>query len=142
MPTAEYTTTINRAPADVFAFVANGLNATKWRPGVLDIALVSGSGVGTIYRQGVKGPMGRRIAADYEITTYEPARRLAFKAIAGPVRPSGDFRLEPVGSGTRLTFSLAAELSGLKRLFMGRMVQQTMTAEANAIENLKRVMET
>ena len=87
--------------------------------GILDIAHVSGSGVGSTYKQGVKGPGGRRIDADYRITTYEPNSRLAFEAIAGPVRPAGEYLLEEVDGGTRLTFTLNAELGGNKRFFMG-----------------------
>ena len=141
MPSAEHQVTIARPVADVFTFVADGLNGPKWRPGVLDIALVSGSGSGSVYRQGVKGPGGRRIAADYEITVYEPNRRLAFRTIAGPVRPSGEFGFDEVDGGTRLTFTLGAELSGLKKLLMGGSVQKTMNAEVAATERLKQVLE-
>jgi carbon monoxide dehydrogenase subunit G len=141
MPSASNTTTIGRPPADVFAFVADGLNASRWRPGVLDIALTSGSGLGAVYRQGVKGPGGRRIAADYEITGYEPDRSLSFRAIAGPVRPTGDYRLEAVPEGTRITFSLDAELSGIKKLLMGGAVQKSMDAEVASLATLKGVLE-
>jgi uncharacterized protein YndB with AHSA1/START domain len=83
MPSARRTVTIQRPAADVFAYVANGLNGSNWRAGVLDIERVSGAGAGEIYRQGVRGPMGRRMTADYEVTAFEPDRRLEFKAIAG-----------------------------------------------------------
>jgi hypothetical protein len=88
----------------------------------------------------VKGPGGRRIDADYRVTAYAPNRRLAFEAIAGPVRPTGDFLLDEVAAGTRLTFSLQAELSGIKKLLMGGAVQKTMEAEVAATERLKRVL--
>jgi carbon monoxide dehydrogenase subunit G len=142
MPSASHRLIIGRSPADVFAFVADGLNGPKWRPGVIDVALVSGSGVGAIYKQGVKGPGGRRIDADYRVTSFEPNRRLAFVAIAGPVRPSGEFVLEEVAEGTRMTFSLDAELGGIRRLLMGRAVQKTMDAEMDATERLKEILET
>ena len=86
--------------------------------------------------------MGRRIAADYEITVFEPNRRLEFQAIAGPVRPHGRYDFEAVNGGTRLTFALDAELSGLRKLLMGSAVQKTMDAEVMALDNLERVMET
>jgi hypothetical protein len=54
----------------------------------------SGQGVGAVYRQSVHGPGGRRIAADYQVTAYQPATLLAFKTIAGPVRATGEFRLQ------------------------------------------------
>jgi uncharacterized protein YndB with AHSA1/START domain len=141
MPEARHQVTIRRPAADVFAFIADGLNGPKWRSGILDISHVSGSGVGATYKQGVKGPGGRRIAADYRITAYEPDTRLAFEAIAGPVRPTGEYVLEAVEGGTRLTFALQAELSGIKKLLMGGAVQKTMDSEVGATERLKGVLE-
>ena len=141
MPSAQHSVTIQRPVGDVFAFVADGLNGPKWRPGILDIAHMSGEGVGATYKQGVKGPGGRRIAADFEVTASEPNRRLAFRAVAGPVRPNGEYRFEAAGSGTKLSFALEAELGFLKNLVMGGAVQRTMDAEVQAIERLKRVLE-
>lgn len=141
MPSATRTVTIQKPPSDVFAFVADGTTASQWRSGVLDVAHVSGSGVGAVYRQGVKGPGGRRVAADYEVTAYEPPRRLAFRAIAGPVRPVGEYRLEPVPGGTQLTFNLEAQLGLIQGLLMSGMVQKTMDAEMAALDRLKAVLE-
>ena len=59
MLSAEREVTIARPVAEVFAFVADGLNAPSWRPGVMDISLASGTGLGAVYKQGVKGPGGR-----------------------------------------------------------------------------------
>ena len=133
MPAATHTTTI-AAPIDrVFAFVADGANATRWRPGVLDVQHVSGTGVGATYKQGVKGPGGRRVDADYVVTAFEPDRRIAFKATAGPVRPVGEYVFEDLGGSTRVTMSLSAE-SGWKALLMGGAVQKTMDAEVRTIE--------
>ena len=141
MPSASNTITIRRPIDEVFAFVADGLNGPKWRPGILDIAHASGDGVGAVFRQGVRGPGGRRIAADYEITAFDPPNRLAFKAIAGPVHPSGEYRLTEADGATKLTFSLDVSLSGWKRLVMSRSVQQTMDAEVAALERLRAVLE-
>jgi uncharacterized membrane protein len=141
VPSASHSVTINRAASEVFAFVADGENAPSWRSGVLDVQRVSGQGVGAVYRQGVRGPGGRRVAADYEVTAYEPERRMAFKTIAGPVRPTGEFRLQAADGATILTLSLRADLGGVKRLLMSGMVQKTMDAEVAAIENVKRILE-
>lgn len=141
MPEARHQVTIQRPAGEVFAFIADGLNGPKWRTGIVDIALISGTGLGATYKQGVKGPGGRRIDADYRITAYEPDRHLAFEAIAGPVRPTGDYLLEPTPGGTDLTFSLQAELGGIKKLLMGGAVQKTMDAEVAATERLKQLLE-
>ena len=139
MPSAEHSVTIARPVDEVFAFVADGLNGPRWRPGVLDVALASGSGVGAVYKQGVKGPGGRRILN--RVTALDPGRRLAFEAIAGPVRPTGEYRFEQVDGSTRLTFALQAELGGIKKLLMGGAVQRTMDAEVAATERLKELLE-
>jgi uncharacterized membrane protein len=141
MPSAERTITINRPVDEVFTFVADGRNAKLWRSGVLDVDLVSGQGLGARYSQGVKGPGGRRIPADYEITAFVPNERIDFRATAGPVRPEGSFTFESLGGGTVLTFSLRAELSGWKRLVMGGAVQSTMNAEMGALDTLRDLLE-
>jgi uncharacterized protein YndB with AHSA1/START domain len=141
MPSAQHQVTIDRPVSEVFSFVADGETATRWRPGVIDIAHVSGTGAGAVYRQGVKGPGGRRIAADYEVTAYEPDRRLAFRAIAGPVRPTGEYRFQASNGATTVTFALEATLGGWKKLLMSRAVQTTMDAEVRNLDRLKAILE-
>ena len=141
MPEARHQVTIRRPRSEVFSFIADGLNGPRWRSGIVDIALVAGSGLGATYKQGVKGPGGRRIDADYRVTAYEPDSRLAFEAIAGPVRPAGEYLLDEVDGGTRLTFALRAELRGIKKLLMGGAVQKTMDDEVEATERLKALLE-
>ncbi len=141
MPAAIRSVTIGRPIGDVFAFIADGEQCPRWRTGVLDIKRVSGEGVGTRYAQGVRGPMGRRIAADYEITAFEPARRIEFQTTAGPVRPHGRYDFEATDGGTRLTFALDATVGGVRKLLMGSMVQRTMDAEVAALDKVKQILE-
>lgn len=141
MPSAQHSVSIRRPVGDVFRFVADGENAKRWRPGVLDVSRQSGDGLGAIYRQGVKGPGGRRIAADYQVTAFEPDHRIAFQAIAGPVRPRGEYRFATDGDGTTISLALDAELTGLKRWVMSRAVQSTMDSEVRNLEALKKILE-
>jgi uncharacterized membrane protein len=141
VPQAEHAVTIARPVEKVFAFVADGERGTTWRSGVLEIRHVSGEGVGSRYRQVVAGPMNRRVDADYEITAFEPNRLIEFQTVAGPVRPRGRYVFEPAGDSTRLTFSLDAQLSGIRGLLLGSAVARTMTAEVRALDRLKTVLE-
>ena len=141
MPYAERTISIRRPIDQVFRFLADGRTATQWRSGVIDVSKASGEGVGAVYRQVVRGPGGRAVDADYEITALEQDRRIAFRTIAGPVRPEGEFALEPMGDATILTFTLDAKLSGWKRLLLGGLVQSTMNAEMAALTQLQEVLE-
>ena len=141
MPAAERTIVISRPVAEVFEYVADGTKAMAWRPAVLDVERIDGSGPLSTYRQGVKGPGGRRIAADYEVYDVETNRRIAFRAIAGPVRPTGEYRFEDDDGATQVTFSLSAQLGWLKGLLIGGSVQSSMDAEVAALDNLKRILE-
>ena len=141
MPSAERTVSIRRPVDQVFRFLADGRTATQWRSGVLDVSKTSGEGLGAVYRQTVRGPGGRAIDADYEITAFEPDKQIAFRAIAGPVRPTGSFDFEAMGDATILTFKLDVELGGWKRLVMRRPVQSTMDAEMAALDRLQELLE-
>jgi uncharacterized protein YndB with AHSA1/START domain len=144
MPQATYSVTIERPIDAVFAFVANGEQAKRWRPSVRDIVRAGGTadgGVGTRYLQGVKGPLRRRISADFDITVYEPNKLLEFQTVSGPARPHGRYEFAQVEGGTRVTFSLDTELTGLRKLLMERSVQRSMDSEVLALDNLKGVLE-
>lgn len=128
MPSASSEIVITRPPEDVFAFLADPENDVQWRSGVLDLKRISGSGIGARYAQGVKGPGGRRIPADIEITELRRGELIPFETRTGPVRPRGRYVLTAVDDGTRVRFELRADVKGLKRL-MTPMVQKTMNAE-------------
>jgi uncharacterized membrane protein len=140
VPSAENSIVIDRPRSDVFSFVAEHENDAKWRPGVLDIELASGEGQGAVYTQGVQGPMGKRIDADFEVTAYQPDTLLAFRTVAGPVRPEGSYRFEDADGGTRVAFSLNANLRGAQKL-MAPMVGKSMRNQVAALDDLKRVLE-
>jgi uncharacterized membrane protein len=140
MPRASSEIVIHCPREDVFVFLANPENDPQWRSGVLDLQRVSGSGIGARYTQGVKGPGGRRIPADIEITELTPGEAIAFRTIAGFVRPRGRYVLAAADGATRVRFELEADLKGVKRL-LAPMVQKTMNNEVGQLESLKRVIE-
>jgi uncharacterized protein YndB with AHSA1/START domain len=141
MSSAQNSVLINRPVAEVFAFVTNKENDPQWRRGVVSIEKESGDGVGARYKQRIKGPMGREIPADFEVTGLEPNRRYAFRATAGPVRPEGSFEFAEQGGLTRVTFMLNADLSGPKKLLMGPLVAKSMRGEVGALDRLKALLE-
>ena len=141
MPSAARTIVIGKSPGDVFAFFADPKNDQKWRPHVKEIAAEGPSGAGARIHQVVEGPMGRSIAADIEITTYEPPTRYAFQVVAGPARPRGEFRFIETATGTEVHFSLAAELGGIKRFLLSGPVQSSMDGEMQALDTAKRLLE-
>jgi uncharacterized membrane protein len=141
MPEASKSITISRPVSEVFNFLANAENDRRWRSGVLELTRVSGEGVGTQYHQVVAGPGGRKVNADIEVTELIRDKCIGFKTTTGPVRPVGSYDLAAAEGGTRVTFTLSAEVSGIKKLVMGSMVQKTMNREVEALTELKRVLE-
>jgi len=140
MPRASNEIVIDRPRDNVFAFLADPQNDRQWRTGILDLRRVSGDGIGARYAQGVKGPGGRRIAADIEITELTPSQTIAFHTVAGPVRPRGRYELAAADGGTHVRFELEADMRGLKRL-IAPMVQKTMNDEVAQLAQLKHVLE-
>ena len=141
MAHADGTVRIERPIEEVFDFLADGTNNKQWRAGVIDISKTSGEGVGTVYRQTLKGPGGRTIDGDYRVTSFDRPQRLDFEVIAGPARPTGSFVLRSDGpSATTVTFALDLQPKGMMKL-MGPMVQRTMQKEVEALSDLKHVLE-
>jgi len=131
---------VERPAGEVFAFFADPTNDPRWRSHVKEITASGPPGVGSTVHQVVAGPGGRGIPADFEVTAYQPPTRYAFRVTAGPVRPVGEFRFAPAGAGTEVTFSLSAELSGIKKLFLSRPVQRSMDGEMAALDKAKTLI--
>jgi uncharacterized membrane protein len=142
MAHAEGHVTINCPSATVYALLLDGMNNPRWRPTVVDIQRVAGTpeGVGARFIQGLKGPGGRRIDGDYEITEAEPNTLIRFKVIAGPARPMGVYRLQDNAGATRVSFTLEYTPTGLARL-MDPLIARTMRAEVGMLSNLKTCLE-
>lgn len=142
MPHAEHTVTVSRPPQDVFDYLAEGTHNREWRAGVLEISRTSASdGLGATYRQVLAGPGGRRIDGDYQVTVFDPPRRLGFQVTAGPARPAGVFELsENADQSTRVRFSLDLSPAGLMKL-MTPMITRQMRREVAQLDNLKAILE-
>jgi len=142
MPAATHTVTVDRPVEQVFAFFTDHGNDPQWRPLVKEIDPVGvPAAVGSVIHQVVKGPAGRGIPSDIEVTAYDPSEHYAFKVVKGPVRPVGEFRFVPEGNGTRVSLSLHAELSGVKKVLLSRPVQHSMDGEVSALDRAKDLLE-
>jgi uncharacterized membrane protein len=140
MAHAVQTVTVDRPIAEVFAFLADGTNDPSWRPEVISITHVEGTGEGATYAQTMKGPGGRKIKGDFKFTRYEEPNRLDFDVIAGPARPHGVFELREVSPGTtEVTFTMDLKPSGLMVL-MAPMINKQVQAEVSNIRNLPKAM--
>lgn len=141
MPSARHTVTIARPIDEVFSFFTDPQNDFTWRSQVKAVTTEGPAAVGRLVHQVIRGPGGMSVPADIEVTGYEPVTRYAFRGIAGPVRPVGEFLFSAAEGRTTVTFSLSVELAGVKKLLMSRAVQRAMEGEVHAVERAKAVLE-
>ena len=142
MAHAEKTVVIQRPVAEVFQFILDGENNKLWRHSVTEIKRSTSKPdrVGAKFMQRNKGPCGRQISADYEITECEANKVVSFKVTTGPARPLGTFILEKDGAGTKVTFKLHYEPRGFAKL-MDSVINKTMQSEVAALVEMKTYME-
>src|ERR687892_218820 len=98
----ENSITIGRDPAEVFAFLADFENVPKWNYAIVETTKTSPGpvGVGTTYRQTRSVPS--RSDERFEVTAFEPPRRVEVQGQIGPFQARISYLLEPSGSGARL----------------------------------------
>ena len=137
---SESSVDVPRSAEDVFAFLADGTNNSKWRSGVHEIRHIRGRGVGAEFEQLLTGPGGRRMRANYRVVRSEEPTRLEFEVTAGPARPRGAFTITAVSpTSCRVTFAIKLEPHGVMKFVQG-MIEAQVAAEAAAIQNLPRAM--
>ena len=137
----EHSVEIGRPFKEVFAFVANPTNDPKW-----ETELVSGQALGGPKSVDPKAAqirklLGPRFESTARVTELEPDKKIGVRGSSGPLPFEGTWTFEPIGAGTRVTFTGHIRASGLSKavepIFV-RMLKQD--AEAN-LGNLKNVLE-
>jgi carbon monoxide dehydrogenase subunit G len=134
--------TIDRPVEEVWDFISDFENTTRWSRGVLEARQTSDGplGVGSRLRTVVKA-FGRRRTADYLVTEYEPNHVFAFEVRAGRMTSRARFSVEPAGAGTRLTASGEAHAAGLYRLLAPILVRTLERHSQDDLATVKRLLE-
>ncbi len=130
---AAETVVVGRPIGEVFTFLRDGITNTSWRPDVIEIHHVPGTGhgVGAEFAQTLRGPGGRAIRGDFRFVRCDEPTVLAFEVIAGPVRPTGVFRLgELSADSTEVRFTIDLQITGLMRMMRGVIERQVATEVA------------
>ena len=143
MFTVEQVILIRRAPAEVFAFLADHANDPLWRSDLIATRRTSSgtAGVGETFQATVKF-LGRQ-TSEYRVVVYDPDRCEEFEAISGPLRTSRiSATLSDAAKGTTLRYRLDVRLNGPFRLaapVMPRLFQKQL---GEFLSTLKSVLET
>ena len=142
MQTFENTVTIQRPADEVFAFLADFENIPKWNYAIDETHKTSAGpvGVGTRYRQTRSVPS--RSVEGFEVTIFEPARRLAMHGQIGPFRATISYDLEAGAGGTRLVNNVELDASqAMLRLAAPLATPRIKAAVAQNLGKLRLVLE-
>jgi uncharacterized protein YndB with AHSA1/START domain len=141
MISVEKSIVINRPVADVFAFVTNEANTTKWQGGVVETKDEGPSNqVGSRYTE-VRKFMGRDMNTTLELTAFDPNSRWAAKVVKGPVPYEVVSLFEAVGDGTRVTTRVEGEPTGFFKVAEGMVSSQLEKSLEEDFQRLKALLE-
>ncbi|WP_327255848.1 SRPBCC family protein [Streptomyces sp. NBC_01244] len=134
------------APCDrVAAYAADPTHAPQWYANISSATWLTpppvavGSRVAFVARF-----LGRRLAYTYEITAYEPGRRLVMRTAEGPFPMETTYTWEPYGEGsdhTRMTLRNRGEPRGFAALGATVMAAAMRRAQHKDLAELKALLE-
>jgi uncharacterized protein YndB with AHSA1/START domain len=142
MASFENTVIIRRPVEEVFAFLADFENVPKWNGAIVETTKTSPGpvGVGTTYQQTRSVPT--RSEERFEVTAFEPPRRLEVQGQIGPFRARISYLLEPTGSGTRLRNAVDLGSSGPLTLAAPLVTSRVKHAVAANLDTLEQLLST
>src|SRR5215211_1456708 len=135
-------TLIDRPVKDVFAFVSDLNNMSKWNSAVVSLQQVTPGdvGVGTKFKS-VGEMMGRRIEGEVQVTSYEPDTKTGFQMNAGPMQINVTISFKPVGTGSKVSLNAEGNPAGVFKLAEGMMQGRIKSMMEENLARLKSVLE-
>jgi uncharacterized protein YndB with AHSA1/START domain len=136
------TLTIRRAADEVFAYLARFENLPRWNYAISETRKLSAGpvGVGSRYLQVRSVP--RPSEETFEVTEFEPDRRLALRGGFGPLSGVATYELEPTADGTRLTNTMDLEPpTAALRVVAPLATRRVKAAVAANLRTLKGILE-
>ena len=134
---------IERTPAEVYAFMADVGNLTRWQSGAIQAELISDPPLreGSRFSEVVRvGPW--KVRTQCQVTDLQPAAVFAFEAMSKPIDYAGSFRFRAEADGTRLSLRAVVQLKGFWRL-VGPLLAGDLKKEAKAeLETIRRILQT
>jgi uncharacterized protein YndB with AHSA1/START domain len=133
--------TIDRPITEVFAFLARFENVPRWNAAISETQRISigPMKVGVRYAQTRTRPT--RSEEQFEVTAYEPDRKLAIRGTFGPFSGCFIYELELAGNLTRLVNTVDLEPSGPVSIIASLMTSRIKAAVAGNLNELKQILE-
>lgn len=131
---------INRPIDQVFAFVTNLHNETRWQPEIQSVTLEGPLQSGSTFRE-VRVTFGRTYDWYFRITEFDPPHCITIDTISGTARYRGSRIFEAVAGGTKVTEIGELELPRLLRVLNPLLSRLSQWPLRRAYGRLKRIIE-
>lgn len=132
---------IPRPVAEVAAYAADPTNAPAWYANISTVEWETQPPLGTGSRIAfVARFLGRRIAYTYEVTEFEPERRLVMRTAQGPFPMETTYTWQSVEAGTRMTLRNRGTPSGFGSMAAPMMAAAMRRANRNDLAALTAVL--
>jgi uncharacterized protein YndB with AHSA1/START domain len=137
-----YTIHIERSPEQVWDYMMDPANASRWQNLVRRVdAITPGPLRVGSQRLVTFDLMGKVMQAVSEVWAIEPARRIGVRNTAQNVTGVFEYTLTPEISGTRVTFTCDVHPHGLMWLFLPWLLKSNRARYAQQLSNLKQEVE-
>jgi len=135
-------TLVDRPMKDVFAFVGDPKNMSKWNSAVVSLEQITPGevGVGTKFKS-VGEMMGRRIEGEMQIIAYEPDTKCSFQMNAGPMQVNINLTFKTAGTGTKISLNAQGNPAGFFKIAEGMLAGRVKTMMEENLARLKSVLE-
>ncbi|HSM70325.1 MAG TPA: SRPBCC family protein [Anaerolineales bacterium] len=135
-------TLVDRPQKEVFDFVADPSNMSKWNSAVVSLEQITPGevGVGTKFKS-VGEMMGRRIEGQMQVTAYEPDTKCGFQVNAGPLQVNMTVSFKTVGTGTKISLHAEGNPAGFFKIAEGLMTGRVKSMMEENLARLKSVLE-
>lgn len=138
----DISTLVDRPMPEIFTFLSNPLNLTKWQSIVASIEQVTPGSVEVGSKYKVSAEMlGRKIDGLMEITSFAPPTTFGFINQAGPIHVTVTVTLKPVGTGAKISLHAEGNPGGLFKLAEGALAGQVKNQMEASLARLKAVLE-
>ena len=108
--------TVAASPKKVFDYLSDFTTTTEWDPGTVSTVRVSGDGgVGTVYENRSR-LAGRESALTYVVTEIRSPESITLRGHNDSVVAVDTMTFEPVGKGTRVTYTAHFTFKGAAKL--------------------------
>ena len=142
MYTFEKSIFINRPQQEVFEFVTNPANSTKWESTMESAEWTSDGppGVGSTIKVVIK-MMWLKIDTELEITDWDPFNMYSYKGSDGNLQAGSKIRFEANENGTQVTQNSQIEGVGFMKLLEGLFGRQAEKQDSSDYDALKHLLE-